>query len=123
MKIKGCSKGFTIIETLIGLSIFLCIIIPSIRYAEAIADSGSMKDQQIAYALLRGECCAMYKNQRIPPPSRLVAVDHREYEISFAAEKDSLLVDWTMTVQKAGKSIAFLRGLLYVPAKGSKPLP
>lgn len=122
MKKKGVTGGFTLIEVLIGLTIFLGITIPLIRYLTMLTIATTIKDQKNAYAILRGECAVMYKNQKFPQPSRIISIDNRVYEITCVAEKESILVDWTMSVKKEGKAIAALHGLLYIPTVEEKNL-
>jgi hypothetical protein len=115
--------GFTILETLIGLFIFLGIALPIIRHAGFSSAEAEIKDRRIAYALLRGECAVMYRNQELPAPKRFLTVGKSVYEISCTAEKDSILMSWSMVVGRAGKSIASVHGLLYVPRMPYRKMP
>jgi hypothetical protein len=110
-------SGVTLVEALIGLVVFMCLIVPLIRFAGSSAEASRVKDLKIASALLRGECAVMYKNQKMPVLQRIVTIDKSSYEISFASVSDSILADWSMSVKRDGKPIADVRGLLYVGTK------
>jgi hypothetical protein len=116
MKRKRADGGVTLVEALIGLVIFVSIAIPLIRYAASSANSGKVIDLKIASAILHGECAVMYKNQKLPLPQRFVTINNAVFEISSTAEKDSVMANWSITVKKAGKSIAGVHGLLYLPS-------
>ncbi len=115
MKRNGTTGGFTLIEVLIGLTIFLGITIPLIRYLAMLSVATTVKDQKNAYAILRGECALMYKNQKLPEPLQVIKIDNRVYEVVFTGEKESILLNWSMSVKRTGKSIAAVHGLIYVP--------
>lgn len=115
MKNYSKSKGFTLLEVLVGLAIFLGVVIPLIRYLVIFTVTNTVKDKKNAYSILRSECAIMYKNHKLPNPTKIVTIDNRAYEISFNAEKESVLVDWSMYIKKDGKSIASMHGLLFVP--------
>jgi hypothetical protein len=110
-------SGVTLVEALIGLFIFMCILVPLIRFAGSSTESARIRDLKIASALLRGECAVMYKNQKMPSRQRFVTIDKSVYEISFASVNDSILADWSMSVKNNGKPLADVHGLLYVGAK------
>jgi hypothetical protein len=110
-------SGVTLIEALIGLFIFMCILVPLVRFAGSSTESARIKDLKIATAVLRGECAVMYKNQKMPAAQRFITIDKSIYEISFASVHDSILADWSMSVAKAGRSLADVHGLLYVGSK------
>jgi hypothetical protein len=118
MKRLNSNRGLTLVEALIGLFIFVSIFLPLFRFAGPTANSSKVKDLKIACAILRGECEIMYKNHETPPKKRKVVIDKSTYDVEFDSKRDSMIVDWTLRVKRAGKQIAGLHGFLYEPMSG-----
>ncbi len=102
MKRNLRSGGFTLLEVLVGLTIFLGVVLPLIRYLVIFTVSNTVRDRKNAYAILRSECAIMYKNHSLPSPSQIISVDNCAYEVTLNAQRESVLVDWTMHVKKSG---------------------
>jgi hypothetical protein len=117
VKERAANSGVTLVEALIGLIVFMCLIIPLIRFAGSSTESAKIKDLKIACALLRGECAVMYQNRKMPISQRFMTIDKSVYEISFDSVHDSVMADWSMAVKKNGKPIAGVHGLLNVGLK------
>ncbi len=111
---SGMPAGVTLIEALIGMFIFVAIALPLLRFAASSSDYSKPEDLRIACAILRGETAVMYGNQKLAPSRRFVTIDNAVYEVSDSVVMDSLVANWSMTVKKAGKTIAGVHGLLYV---------
>lgn len=123
MKRNLKSGGFTLLEVLVGLTIFLGVVLPLIRYLVIFTVSNTVRDRKNAYSILRSECAIMYKNHKLPSSAQIISVDNCAYEVTYNAQRDSVLVDWSMYIKKGGKSIASMHGLLFVPNGPEEKLP
>jgi Tfp pilus assembly protein PilX len=120
--VNSCSsrhneRGFTLIEAVTGLVVFLLVAIPSMQYAARLSMNTRATDMQAAFSLLKGETDILYKTKVFPEPGRNVTISKKAYTVSCARDADTGLVVWSMHVTRGEKHIAGVKGLIYVPAK------
>lgn len=114
-KAHSRNSGYSLVEVMIGMSIFLVVIIPLLTYSTKTAFNTKASDLQIAYALLKGESDVIYSNNSLPPPEQEIKVGVRTYKICFHCTQDSLVTTWDLKVKKKNKTIAKIKGLSYIP--------
>lgn len=112
---KSDYRGVTLIESMVGLAIFLGTIIPVLQYLVDIAADSDLKDLQSAYTLLKGECDILYKKNLLPDSITNIEIDGKNYDLIFTSEKDSIIAPWAMHVERNGKVIAGVKGLVFLP--------
>ncbi len=117
MRRSDSNSGMTLLEVLIALLIFVGILLPLLRFVGPTANSSKVKDRKVAYAILKGESEVLYRNRMLPERQSQVCVDNTTYDVLFDSHTDSMMVDWTLSVNRQGKYLAGLHGLLYAPVK------
>ncbi len=119
--IERRERGLTLVESVVGLVVFVVVVIPVMQFAGRLATSSKGADLQAAYAILKGECDVIYGVRRLPmPQEREIAVDGRQYILKCAHHPDTGLVSWTMAVRKDEKTIAGMSGLVYVSGSADR---
>lgn len=108
-------RGYTLIEILVSMAVFLVIILPLLSYSSKLVFSTKARDLQTAYSLLKGECDIIYKNHVLPQEKREVKIGDIVYTIVCDYERDSVLTSWVLYVEKKKNIIAQIKGLAYIP--------
>ena len=116
VRFKYNHYGFTLIEAITGLVIFVIVALPASQYLSRLCTSSRVRDMQCAAALLKGEIDILYANRAFPGKEREIDSGGRKYTILFSHEPDTGLVTWKMGVKSGGRHITHVSGMLYVDA-------
>jgi Tfp pilus assembly protein PilV len=98
-------NGFTLLEAMIGLGLFLAVVIPLLSIIDTANRRQNSRDEFTALCLLEQECALVQNDPKGAKQTRKRVANGKEWTVSVKC-RGTGLVTCSMTIATAGKNYA-----------------